>query len=240
MRKFRMIMVVLCAAVLTACGGNVQNQDMTAPPAAEEQAGAVNSGETVQKPAPVGEPLSREALEEYTGYFDRMEHNGLLRFPYADGSDGEQIAPYLDLLFYDIGDTDISEEEYALLEAAGMFLEFDEFRLTRSYVTDYLMSRLDMTKETVESILTGDLFGIYLAETDAWYMCHGDCAWMAYDFERGEYFAENETVTLYYSNSFLTVVETDGDVEFYTDTPMVVTLSVEGGEWYVISNEMIS
>lgn len=232
------LLLVLCAMFSTACGENVENigEKPSEPPPVVEIP-PEDPQQPPQEETPAGEPLSPETLAEYGDWFASMERNGLLRFPYTNGAEGAQIAPYLDLLFYDMGDTDISEEEYALLDAAGMFLEMDEFRLTRGYVTDYLMSHLDMTAETVESILTGDLFGIYLAETDAWYMCHGDCAWMSYTFERGEYFPDSETVKLYYSNPFLTVVVED-DVEFYTEQPMVVTLSMEGGELRVLSNEI--
>lgn len=241
--------LVVCLSLLAACG---EKQNSTAPSALEtptmvETPPTVppevpSSDETETDQTPSGNAISAEALAEYEEWFAQMEYNGLLRFPYTDGSDPAQIAPYLDLLFYDMGDTDITDEEYALLEKAGMFLEIDEFRLTRSFVTEYLVNTLDMLPEQTERMLmeTEDLFGIYLSETDAWYMCHGDTAWMPYSFDQGVYLPNSETVKLYYTNPFLTVVLSDGEVDFLTDQPMVVTILIEGGERRVLSNEILS
>ena len=80
----------------------------------------------------------------------------------------------------------------------------------------------------------------YLPETDAWYTCHGDTAWMPYTFERGVSCPDSASVQLYYTNPFLTVVLENGEVDFLTDQPMVVTISIEGGEWKILSNELLS
>lgn len=255
-----LLSLLTCLLLLTACAGNTQestgnaqkNSPDSVPPAADTESSAETpsaepSGESTDEgslppvPMPSGEELSAEAMEEYTNWFAQMDFNGLLRFPYDNSADPTQIAPYLDFLFYDNGETDISDEEYALLDAAGMFLELDEFRLTRTFVVDYLVTWLDMSPEDADAMLSeGDPFGVYLPETDAWYACHGDTAWMPYTFERGISCPESASVKLYYTNPFLTVVLEDGEVDFLTDQPMVVTISIEGGERRVLSNEILS
>lgn len=240
MKKLTLAALLLCLFLFAACGKTAN--DLPEAPAENEVADTETSPEPPSDPAPSGEPVTGEAIEIYTERFRSQECNGLLRFPFTDGSDREQIAPYLDFLFYDMGETDISDEELAQLDEAGMFLELDEFRLRRTFVVNYLVTWLDMSRETAEQMLAEEenLFGIYLEATDAWYMCHSDTAWMPYTFDRGEYFPNREVVKLYYSNPFLTVVEPDGDVEFYTDAPMVVTISIEGGEMRILANELIS
>ena len=251
-----LLSLLICTLLLTACGG--ENTQNTTPPVSNSQTSAdaeTPSDETVgenktteggeaaaEEPAPEGCALSAEALAEYADLFATMEGNGLLRFPYDNGADREQIAPYLDLLFYDIGETDLSDEERAALEAAGMFMELDEFRLSRAFVTEYLGTYLDMLPEDVNAMLSEveNPFGTYLPETDAWYMCHGDTAWMSYTFESGVSLPDLEIVKLYYTNPFLAIVLEDGEADFLTDQPMVVTLSIEGGEWRVLSNEILS
>lgn len=244
--------LLTCLLMLAACSGNTQqsigtpqqNSPDNTPPAVDTESSSESPGEDSLPPVPMpsGEELSADAMEEYTSWFAQLNFNGLLRFPYDNGADPAQIAPYLDFLFYDNGETDISDEEYALLDAAGMFLELDEFRLPHAFVTDYLVTWLDMSPEDAEAMLQDaeNPFGIYLPETDAWYMCHGDTAWMPYTFERGISCPESASVKLYYTNPFLTVVLDNGDVDFLTDQPMVVTISIEGGERHVLSNEILS
>lgn len=250
-----LLSLLISALLLASCAHNEpQNTPAGEPPAVDIEVPAEppadepsdentspDDGALPPVPMPVGEELSAEALEEYTNFFSQLNFNGLLRFPYENGADREQIAPYLSFLFYDNGETDLSDEEYALLDAAGMFLEVDEFRLSRTFVTDYLVTWLDMAPEDAEAMLSeGDYLGVYLPETDAWYTCHGDTAWMPYTFERGVSCPDSASVQLYYTNPFLTVVLENGEVDYLTDQPMVVTISIEGGEWKILSNELIS
>lgn len=232
--------LIACALLLAACAG--EGTVESTPPVPDTPASAGDSSNTAATPTPDGTALSAEALAEYADWFAKMEFNGLLRFPYDNGADRNQIAPYLDFLFYDIGETDLSDEERAALDEAGMFMELDEFRLTRAFVTGYLVTYLGMLPEDAAAMLNEaeNPFGIYLPETDAWYMCHSDTAWMPYTFEGGVFLPDSDTVKLYYTNPFLTVVLEDGDAEFLTDQPMAVTLSIEGGEWTVLSNEILA
>ena len=235
-----LLSLLVCALLLTACAEKVPHKEVPPTPNIPTQEETVPStGETA---SPDTHTLSQEALDEYTSWFAQKEFNGLLRFPYDNGADWEQIVPYLDFLFYDIGETDLSPEELTALEAAGMFMELDEFRLSRTFVVDYLVTWLDMPPDDAETMLhdTEDPFGVYLPETDAWYMCHGDTAWMPYTFEYGVSLSDAATVTLYYTNPFLTVVLEDGEVEFLTEQPMAVTISIEGGERKVLSNKILS
>jgi len=156
-----------CALLLAACGG--EGAENAAPPISDAQTSAdveTPSGETTgegeaaedgetaaAESVPDDSTLSAEALAEYADWFAKMECNGLLRFPYDNGADWEQIMPYLDFLFYDIGETDLSDEERAALDTAGMFMELDEFRLSRAFVTEYLGTYLDMLPEDVNAML---------------------------------------------------------------------------------------
>lgn len=256
-KRHLILSLLLSAILLTACtgggnnSGNAAPSDTPAPPPVTEtpadketppDSEAPTDGETPSVSTPAGSPISAEAIEEYTNWFSEVDFNGLLRFPYSNGADSAQIAPYLGFLFYDMGETDISDEEYVLLDNAGMFLEVDEFRLPRAFVTEYLVTYLDMVREDAERMLqeADNSLGVYLPETDAWYICHGDTAWMPYTFDRGEYFPQSETVKLYYVNPFLTVRLPDGEIDFLTDQSMVVTILIEGGERRVLSNEIVS
>ena len=242
-----LLSLLVCTLLLAACAGEGDTQTSAAAetPSGEtigENEPAENVETTEEESTSDDAALSAEALAEYADLFEKREFNGLLRFPFDNGADREQIMPYLDFLFYDIGETDLSDEEQAALEAAGMFMELDEFRLSRSFVTEYLSTYLGMLPEDVDAMLNEaeDPFGIYLPETDSWYMCHSDTAWMPYTFEGGVFLSDSETVKLYYTNPFLTVVLENGETDFLTDLPMVVTLSIEGGEWKVLSNEILS
>lgn len=238
-RRIQMISLLLCL-LLTACGG--ENFSTLSPDSGEipvfdeEKAAAPPTDASTEST-----PLSADALAEYCDWFSQScsVQNGVLRFPYTDGTDAAQIAPYLELLFYDAGETELSDTEYTLLDEAGMFLDCDEFRLSRHFVVSSLTTLLGMTSEDANAILTGDVLGVYLPAWDAWYMGHGDIAWTPYTFTHGSYFAETETVTLYYTNPFLTTVNANGDAAFFTDEPMVVTLSIEGGTRCILANERL-
>lgn len=179
-------------------------------------------------------PLTAEELKQWTDYFNDREHNGLLRFAYSGSG---EVGDHLDALFYDLGDTEdtLSQAELAALEKAGAALELDTFRRTRGDVLDYLEKNCGMWREAAERLLdaNGDQLGLYLAEFDAWYSCHGDTAMAAYTFDRGElYPSMGGYVKLYYTAPYLY-----GAGAF--DVPMVVTLHPSWetpGQWYVTGN----
>ena len=166
-------------------------------------------------------------------------HFGLLRFPYSDVKvNPEALQPYLKLLFYDIGEheSDISEEEFALLKQKGIEPITDTFRLKRSFINDYLLTHFDISAKVSEKLLASANPGTYLAEYDAWYLIHGDTAYTAYQFDRGERYADG-TLRLYYVNPFLTVLTENGSGEhFYEGIPMAVTLTRQGSDWVILSN----
>ena len=186
--------------------------------------------------------LTSEELTEWASYFNTMENNGLLRFPYADlENDPNQLAPYLAWLFYDIGETEssFSEEELALLSDAGLWLELDAFRLSRDFINDYLFEKLNISANKTENLIDAANLGIYLLQYDAWYIAHGDTEFRFYEFDRGEVY-EDGTVKLFYFNDFLRVAQDDGEMD-YIDAEMVVTLAQrEDGTWYVVSHEISS
>lgn len=119
------------------------------------------------------------------------------------------MGDYLGVLFYDLGDTEdkLTQAEQAALEKAGAALELDTFRRTRAYVLDYLGAKFwGASQDWAETKLadSGDQLGIYLAEFDAWYNCHGDTAMQAYTFDRGEFYpAGGGYVKLYYTAPYL-------------------------------------
>lgn len=184
--------------------------------------------------------LTSEELTEWESYFNTMENNGLLRFPYADlADDPDQLAPYLAWLFYDIGEYEstFSEEELALLAETDLWLQLDARRLSRDYLNDYLMSNLNIPADKTENLFDAAEFGVYLPEYDAWYMSHGDTEFRFYDFEHGIKL-EDGTVKLHYFNDFLRVAQDDGEMD-YIDAEMIVTLAPrEDGTWYIVSHEI--
>ncbi len=183
-------------------------------------------------------PLTAEKLKQCAGWFNDRENNGLLRFAYEGIG---EVGDYLGVLFYDLGDTEdkLTQAEQAALEKAGAALELDTFRRTRAYVLDYLGAKFwGASQDWAETKLadSGDQLGIYLAEFDAWYNCHGDTAMQAYTFDRGEFYpAGGGYVKLYYTAPYLWREEGTGEF----DVPMVVTLrpGTEGADkWLVASN----
>ena len=254
-----MVAALLCAVLLCGCAANTapdhENANNTNMEAGTEDPGASSDAtvpdDTTTVPDESGAPdsesgdaqnnmLTSEELAQWESYFNTMENNGLLRFPYADlADDPDQLAPYLAWLFYDIGEYEstFSEEELALLAETDLWLQLDARRLSRDYLNDYLMSNLNIPADKTENLFDAAEFGVYLPEYDAWYMSHGDTEFRFYDFEHGIKL-EDGTVKLHYFNDFLRVAQDDGEMD-YIDAEMIVTLAQrEDGTWYVVSHEI--
>ena len=219
--------------------GEQKDDTSTIPDESSEDSDASSEGENTD---PGYTELTSEDLARWEEFFNNWENNGLLRFPYsAPASDPDQLAPYLGDLFYDIGDMEssFSEEEFALLAETDLWLELDTFRLSREFLNGYLYEHLNIPAEKTENLLNTAELGVYLLQYDAWYICHGDCAYNPYSFKSGVAFADG-TVKLFYFNDFLTVAQENGEVE-YIDAEMIVTLAQrEDGSWYVVSHEINS
>ena len=182
--------------------------------------------------------LSADELRTLEDWFNQFENNGLLRFPYADLTDPTILAPYLEILFYDVGENPISEEERALLAAMDMPMETDVFRLGRGYVTRYLLGKLDIDLENVdmEALSYISVPGCYLPQYDAWYICHGDVMYAAYTFTSGLRH-EDGTVVITYTNNFLTVAAEE-DFDYLSDVEMELTLRQTTRSWRVVSHKI--
>ena len=253
-----LLTVLLCAALLCGCAANntpeqenmtinTPNTENTVPDADAQQnhtdtvpdeSGAEDKDVSDSEIVDTSAALTNEDLSQWESYFNNMENNGLLRFPYADlADDPDQLAPYLVWLFYDIGDLDISEEEYSLLEQQRGELQTDVFRLTRDFLNNYLLRKLDIPADKTENLLDDATFGTYLPMYDAWYLHHGDTEYRFYEFDRGVKL-EDGTVKLHYFNDFLRIVQDNGEMD-YIDAEMIVTLAQrEDGTWYVVSHEI--
>ncbi len=251
---FRIFVAALSLVLLCGCAAdNHTDRESTSQ---NQQSGTTDSGtqndETGTVPDESGDAsgeeteatpvasLTSEELAEWTAYFNTSENNGLLRFPYADPKDDpDQLAPYLELLLYDIGESGsaISEEEFSMLEQEGVIPETDTFRLTRSFINSYLFEKLDIPAEKTENLIDAAKLGTYLMWYDAWYHVHGDCAYAPCEIESGEVY-EDGTIRLYYTNDFLGVMQDNGEMD-YIDTAMVITLAArEDGSWYVVAHEI--
>ena len=174
--------------------------------------------------------LTAAQLQQCADWFNKKENNGLLRFAYADA---EQVGPYLDLLLYDLGEPEdtLTAEEHAAAEAAGVWMELDVYKLSRTYILDYLREKFglgDRAEQVLEN--SGNLPGIYLEEFDAWFHSHGDTAMQGYRFDRGEYDPASGSAVLYYTLPYL-----DGAA----GVPMAVTLGQSDGGWIAVSNEPV-
>ena len=209
-----------------ASGGNTS--DLSGENGSEE--------DTEDEPSEPGTPLSSVELKEWNWFFSQTENNGLLRFPYSNPVDDPmQLAPYLELLFYDLGDKEsqISEEEFALLTEQDAPIELDTSRLTRSFAAKYLADKFGIS---TEKLLSEAKWGYYLEKYDAWYLIHGDTWFDWYDFDRGEKY-EDGTVKLYYKG-FIGFTNDSGALDFDTAS-MAVTLSDASGQWRVVSNKIV-
>ena len=248
----KLLAAALCLALLCGCASNnnanQENADNGAPVVDMNSGNDTQADDTATVPDESGtaseenstRALTSEELAQWESYFNNWENNGLLRFPYSNPeNDPNQLAPYLGLLFYDIGvlESEFSEEELALLAETDLWLELDTFRLSREFLNGYLYERLNIPADKTENLLDAADLGVYLLQYDAWYTCHSDCAYNPYTFKSGEMLADG-TVKLFYFNDFLSVVQENGEME-YIDTNMIITLAQrEDGTWYVVSHEI--
>lgn len=219
-----LLSLLLCALSVAGCG----KQDSV-------------SYESFTNPAAV--PLTGEQLDECTKWFGRIENNGLLRVPYLDAASApEQLVPYLEILLYDVGETDLTERELSLIEDAGAYMDLvGKYRLSRTLIAGYLEEKFGIRPEDAAQILENPdpaPAGIYLDEYDAWYIVHGDTWFEEYIFVHGEKLADG-SVRLFYTNPFLTVAGEGGSAEFLRDQLMAVTLVCKNDVWYVASNEIL-
>ncbi len=180
-------------------------------------------------------PLTVEELAAVESWFNNFENNGLLRFPLDDPQAAEALAPYLGLLFYDVGETDITDREREALAAEDFFMETDVFRLRRQSVEQFLSDKLGLGGLTSE--LEQAMPGTYLPGEDAWYICHGDVMFYSYSFDEGQRSADGETVTILYTNDFLSVTDGNGDFE-YISASMELTLRAAGDGWQLLSHRI--
>lgn len=191
---------------------------------------------------PTALPLTEDQLSACTEWFAQTENNGLLRVPYTNAAeDPAQLVPYLEILLYDMGETDLTERELALLADAGAYMDLDKFRLSRALIAGYLKEKFGIDAGSAANILADPdpaPAGIYLDEYDAWYIVHSDTWFEAYTFACGEKCADG-TVRLFYVNPLLTAATETGSCEFFRDQPMVLTLRCTDGIWYVVSNEIL-
>ncbi len=254
--NLRILAAVLCLALLCGCGANnsganstndgntlpsannAQHEDTSGSTVPEENSGEQNTAPEVQEePAAI---LTDDELAEWESYFNTMENNGLLRFPYTDpAADPDQLAPYLGWLFYDNGEpeSEFSDEELALLAESDLWLELDSFRLSRDFMNRYLYEHFNIPAEKTENLFDAAGLGVYLLEYDAWYMSHGDTEYQFYEFDRGEVY-EDGTVKLYYFKDFLRVAQENGEMD-YVDENMIVTLVPrEDGSYYISAHEI--
>ena len=191
---------------------------------------------------PAAAPLTKEQLGECTQWFAQVENNGLLRVPYTNAAAApEQLVPYLEILLYDVGETDLSEHELSLIENVGAYMDLvGKFRLSRTLIAQFLGDHFGITAQDAARILENPdpaPAGIYLDEYDAWYIVHGDTWFEEYTFTHGEIRADG-TVRLLYVNPFLTLAG-EGGAQFLRDQAMALTLVRSGDHWIVKSNEVL-
>lgn len=242
----RILICILTLSMLLTFAGcaanNTGDNNKTPTPDTEQNNPAPQPDNSADIPDDGVTELTAEELARWTEYFHKLENNGLLRFPYAGlDEDPDQLAPYLKWLFYDIGEHEstFTDEEKTLLDAAGLWLELDAFRLSREFLNGYLYDHFNIPAEDTENLLDAAKLGIYLLEYDAWYIAHGDTAYSPYTIEKGCVYADG-TVRLYYFNDFLAVVQDNGELD-YADAPMIITLMPrEDGTYYIVSHEIDS
>ena len=191
--------------------------------------------------------LTPEELAAFSDYFNAPEHNGLLRFPYDEAS-GAVL--YLDILFYDDSGSaaDMTQEEYAAVEAAGVFTELDMRKLTTDHILEYLQENFGIERAAAkETLAVGcDRLGTYLPEYDAYYSYRGDTEFQTYTFTDGCRFLDG-SIQLYYTAGYITgavysdwrqYAEAAGPDTLRTpNEPMHVRLRPDGsGGWTVSCN----
>lgn len=163
----------------------------------------------------------------------------MLRFPYSDGKDENAIRPYIALLFNDLSCGEISEKEQFLIESAGVSTASDIARLPISYMTKYLVQKFNMSVNHAELLFlsASQSPGIYLPESDAWFIPKIQNAMQEYCIESGE-ILEDGTYVLSYSAPKL-FVQSEMGFTTISDQPMKLTVApseATAGEWVVISN----
>jgi len=235
-----LVWAVLLVAALAACGEKPQDE-----PAPEEETPPEQQQEQPPEDDPNNEDillhtLTQEELEEFTSLFNSAERNGLLRFPYQDPS---EAALYLDLLFYDDSGSaaDMTAEELAAVEAAGVFTELDMRKLTTDHILEYLQENFGLERAEAETVLAqaGDRAGVYLLEYDAYYSCRGDTEMQQYLFTDGCRFRDGSVQLYYTAGALYCNRESDPEGSILLDVPMHVQLRPNGsGGWYASRNMM--
>ncbi len=201
-----------------------------------------------QNTLPAGE-LTADELAAITDYFNEPLHNGLLRYPYSSLGQGTK---YLELLFYDLGESVTDEAEREALSEAfydGEFPDTDCLKLTRSFIQGYLEQNFGRMGNYGVEVDTSDLWLAfnalersenipYLAEYDAWYLVHGDTMMSNYTFDRAER-DEEGVVSLYYTTD-LWQYNDSGELDLLWDQPMRARMALgEDGGWRMMSNETV-
>lgn len=201
-----------------------------------------------QNALPVGE-LSGEELAAITDYFNDRLHNGLLRFPYSSIGAGTK---YLEILFYDLGQSVTDQEERdALAETFfdGEFPDVDCLKLTRGFIQGYLEQNFGRLGNYGVETDSSDIWLVfnalersdsipYLEEYDAWYLVHGDTMMSNYTFDRAER-NENGVVSLYYTTD-LWYYNDSSELDLLWDQPMRARMVLgEDGGWRIMSNEIV-
>ena len=188
--------------------------------------------------------LTPQELERFAGYFNTVEHNGLLRFPLRPLQTKDDIlalGDFLPVLFYDHngGAEEMTEEETAAVEEAiGGSLYLDARKLTTDYITDYLAANYLIVRDEGEALLraSGGMLGTYLPNYDAYYSQRGDTEMQLYHFDSGMRFSDGH-VTLYYTAN---VWEKGGDgLDISFNQSMCAVLSPYEGGWILEQNYLI-
>ena len=205
----------------------------------------VDIPEKEEPPSGESEELSADALAAIADYFNTgntggqdsyaRARNGLLRFPY-ESFDG--IRHYLEILFYDAGETVTDEEELAALEERmGTPIETDCFRLTRKFIREFLSWEFveEVSDDALRTMLEEHLSLPNLEEYEAFYLIHGDTMMTSYQFDRGIREADG-TIKVYYTTD-LWVWEESGEMNILWDQPMCAAMQLVGQDtWGMISN----
>lgn len=201
-----------------------------------------------QNALPVGE-LSGEELAAITDYFNDRLHNGLLRFPYSSIGAGTK---YLEILFYDLGQSVTDQEERdALAETFfdGEFPDVDCLKLTRGFIQGYLEQNFGRLGNYGVETDSSDIWLVfnalersesipYLEEYDAWYLVHGDTMMSGYTFDRAER-NEDGVVSLYYTTDVWHYNDS-GELDLLWGQPMRARMVLgEDGGWRIMANEIV-
>ena len=171
----KLLSTLLCLALLLGCAAETAPAETPAQDTGKSEqtdkdptGTAENNIEQEQTPIAA---LTSDEIAQWATYFNTLENNGLLRFPYAGvDTDPDRLAPYLGILFYDIGDheSEFSEDEKTLLAETDLWMELDSFRLTREFMNDYLYEHFNsvvsapwipraMSSILDQNFLTGEL-----------------------------------------------------------------------------------